>query len=78
MVNVKTLPRDSAGRIAVYDVALDKMVMVQPVDAREGMERGQFLLDAPAKGGAAKTAEVLSAPQRPDPQAGPQRRKNSD
>ena len=38
---------DSNGRVKVYDVALKQWVWTQPVDAREGLHRGQFAASAP-------------------------------
>lgn len=43
------LQRDEAGRIRVWDVALEEYVMTQPVDARFGIADGTFLPEKPQK-----------------------------
>lgn len=40
--------RDKNGRVKVYDIALSKWVWTQVIDARQGIERGQFSLSEPA------------------------------
>lgn len=41
------LERDRNGRVKVYDVALKAWIWTQMVDARQGIDRGQFLAAEP-------------------------------